>query len=172
MRAMSAAAQPSNVGGARASAVRDAVEALAGQALHPAELLREVERRIAAVVPYDSGAWWTVDPESLLATELGETDQPFCSSTVFSSADFDVFDRLDRSGRDAHGRAGRAARAVAQRRRDLGDGAVRARARSPRVHTDRGELPRPASRATSAPASASTSPRSPGSPATRSFPAC
>jgi DNA-binding CsgD family transcriptional regulator len=90
-----------NVGGSRASAVREAVEALAGQALHPAELLREVERRIAAVVPYDNGAWWTVDPESLLATELGDTDQQFCSSTVFSSSDFDVFDRLDRSGRDA-----------------------------------------------------------------------
>jgi DNA-binding CsgD family transcriptional regulator len=89
------------VGGSRASAVRESVEALAGQALHPAQLLDEVQRRIAAVVPYDSGAWWTVDPESLLATELGETDQRFCSSTVCSSADFDVFDRLDRSSRDA-----------------------------------------------------------------------
>jgi DNA-binding CsgD family transcriptional regulator len=104
MPAMSVAARASNVGGARASAVRDAVEALAGQALHPAELLHEVQRRIAAVVPYDSGAWWTVDPESLLATELGESDQRFGSNTVFSSEDFDVFDHLDRSGRDARAR--------------------------------------------------------------------
>jgi DNA-binding CsgD family transcriptional regulator len=128
MREMSVAAQPRNVGGARASAVRDAIEALAGQALHPAELLREVERRIAAIVPYDSGAWWTVDPESLLATELGETDQRFCSSTVVSSADFDVFDCLDRSGRDARAepaalyvlsRSGDATWAIARFQREL-----------------------------------------------------
>ncbi len=101
MRDMTVGAQAGNVGGARASAVRDAVEALAAQALHPAELLREVEGRIRAVVPYDSGGWWTVDPESLLPTELGETDQRFCSSTAYSPADFDVFERLDRSGREA-----------------------------------------------------------------------
>jgi DNA-binding CsgD family transcriptional regulator len=98
---MSVGAQPGNVGGARASAVRDAVEALAGQALHPAELLNEVEQRIRAVVPYDSGAWWTVDPESLLATELGETGRQSRPNVVCSSQEFDVFDRLDGSGREA-----------------------------------------------------------------------
>jgi len=94
-------AQPSrSVGGSRALAARDAIAALSAQALHPAELLHEAEGRVQAVVPYDIGAWWTVDPESLLATDLGESDRRFPAEAVVSSVDFDVFDSLDRDGRE------------------------------------------------------------------------
>ncbi|MDX6474551.1 MAG: hypothetical protein QOH95_62, partial [Gaiellaceae bacterium] len=98
---MSLAARPSGVGGSRASAVRDAVAALSEQGLDPTALLGEAEARIRAVVPYDAGAWWTVDPETLLPTHLGGSINTPYPDESFSSADYDVFDRLDRSGLDA-----------------------------------------------------------------------
>jgi DNA-binding CsgD family transcriptional regulator len=98
---MSPAVRPHGVGGSRASAVRDAVAALSEQALDPADLLHQAEARIRAVVPYDAGAWWTVDPETLLPTHLGgRTDRPDPGET-FASTDYDVFEGLDRSGLDA-----------------------------------------------------------------------
>jgi DNA-binding CsgD family transcriptional regulator len=98
---MRLAARPGGVGGSRASAVRDAVVALSEQALDPADLLHAVEARVRAVVPYDAGAWWTVDPETLLPTHLGgSADRPYPTET-FSSIDYDLFDHLDRSGLDA-----------------------------------------------------------------------
>ncbi len=55
-----------SVAGTRASAARDAIAALSEHGLDPAELLHEVESRIRSIVPCDTGAWWTTDPETLL----------------------------------------------------------------------------------------------------------
>jgi DNA-binding CsgD family transcriptional regulator len=98
---MGVAARAGGVGSTRASAVRDAVVALSEQALDPADLLHEVEARVRAVVPYDAGTWWTVDPETLLTTELGCGAGRADPAEAFTSADYDVFDRLDRGGLDA-----------------------------------------------------------------------
>jgi DNA-binding CsgD family transcriptional regulator len=96
---MSLSARPGQVGSSRASAVRDAVAALSRLALDPTELLHEADQRIRTVVPCDTAAWWTVDPETLLATDLGESG-PGPEGEVFSPADFVAFDRLDRDGHD------------------------------------------------------------------------
>ncbi|MGH2940135.1 MAG: hypothetical protein ACRDPE_18660 [Solirubrobacterales bacterium] len=50
--------------------MKDAVAALSGLSLDPAELLHEADQRIRTVLPWES-CWWTVDPETMLATELG-----------------------------------------------------------------------------------------------------
>jgi DNA-binding CsgD family transcriptional regulator len=89
------------VTGTRASAAREAVAALCEHGLDPAELLREVESRMRPIVPHDTGAWWTTDPETLLPTVLGANEPPSHSGPLFSPADYDVFDRLDRASRDA-----------------------------------------------------------------------
>jgi DNA-binding CsgD family transcriptional regulator len=98
---MGLAARAGGVGGSRAAAVRDAVAALSEQALDPADLLRAAETRVRAVVPYDAGAWWTVDPETLLPTQLGGSAVESGLAEAFASADYDVYDQLDRSGLDA-----------------------------------------------------------------------
>jgi DNA-binding CsgD family transcriptional regulator len=95
---MSLSARPGQVGGSRASAVRDAVAALSKLSLDPTELLHEADQRIRTVVPCDAASWWTVDPETLLTTDLGESGPG--KKEVFSPADFEAFDRLDRDGRD------------------------------------------------------------------------
>lgn len=87
--------------GARASAVKDAVAALSGLSLDPAELVHEADQRIRTVVPCESSSWWTVDPETMLATELGKSGTRSRAGEVFSAEDFDAFDRLDREGREA-----------------------------------------------------------------------
>src|SRR5581483_10670434 len=46
----------------------EAIHRLATSGLTQLELLEEVARRVRAVVPYDSGAWMTVDPATLLHT--------------------------------------------------------------------------------------------------------
>lgn len=89
------------VAGTRASAARDAVAALSEQGLDPAELLQEVEARMRPIVPHDTGAWWTTDPETLLPTVLGVSEPPSYAGDLFSPADYDVFDRLDQTSRDA-----------------------------------------------------------------------
>jgi DNA-binding CsgD family transcriptional regulator len=89
------------VSGTRASATRDAVAALCEQGLDPAELLQEVESRLHPIVPHDTGAWWTTDPETLLPTVVGVSEPPSYSGELFSPADYDVFERLDRTSRDA-----------------------------------------------------------------------
>jgi DNA-binding CsgD family transcriptional regulator len=101
MSSMRLAARPGGVGSSRASAVRDAVVALSQQALDPADLVHEVEGRVRAVVPYDAGAWWTVDPETLLPTQLGGGANRPDPPDIFSGADYDIFDDLDRSALDA-----------------------------------------------------------------------
>jgi DNA-binding CsgD family transcriptional regulator len=98
---MRTARRARGVGGSQASAVRDVVVALSEQALDPAELLDEVEGRIRKVVPYDTGAWWTVDPETLLPTQFGGSTARAQPAETFSGVDYDVFERLDRRGLDA-----------------------------------------------------------------------
>lgn len=88
------------VAGTRATATRDAIAALSEHGLDPAELLHEVEYRMRAIVPYDTGAWWTTDPETLLPTVLGVSEPPSYSGDLFSPADYDVFNRLDQTSRD------------------------------------------------------------------------
>src|SRR5271167_700157 len=88
------------VAGTRASATRDAIAALSEHGLDPAELLHEVEHRMRPVVPYDTGAWWTTDPETLLPTVFGVSEPPSRSGDVFSPADYGVFSRLDQTSRD------------------------------------------------------------------------
>jgi DNA-binding CsgD family transcriptional regulator len=97
---MAFSARPGQVGDSRASAVRDAVAALSKLSLDPAELLREANQRISTVVPCEAASWWTVDPETLLATDLGETSPGSENAEVFSPVDFEAFDRLDRDGHD------------------------------------------------------------------------
>jgi DNA-binding CsgD family transcriptional regulator len=77
------------------------VAALSGLSLNPAELLHEADQRIRTVVPCETARWWTVDPETMLATDLGEPDPRLRSEEVISAADFDAFDRLDRDGRES-----------------------------------------------------------------------
>jgi DNA-binding CsgD family transcriptional regulator len=81
--------------------VSDAVVALSGLSLDPAELLHEADQRIRTVVPCEATRWWTVDPETMLATDLGESEPRLRGEEVFSAADFDAFDRLEREGRDS-----------------------------------------------------------------------
>ncbi|HEX4306144.1 MAG TPA: helix-turn-helix transcriptional regulator [Solirubrobacterales bacterium] len=81
--------------------MKDAVAALSGLSLDPAELLREADQRIQTVVPCESSRWWTVDPETMLATDLGESGPRAREEEVFSGEDFDAFDRLDREGRES-----------------------------------------------------------------------
>jgi DNA-binding CsgD family transcriptional regulator len=88
------------VAGTRASAASDAIAALSEHGLDPAELLQEVESRMRPIVPYETGAWWTTDPETLLPTVLGLSEPPSFSGALFSPADYDVFDRLDQASRD------------------------------------------------------------------------
>ncbi len=88
------------VAGTRASAASDAIAALSEHGLDPAELLREVESRMRTIVPYEAGAWWTIDPETLLPTVLGLSEPPSFSGDLFSPADYDIFDRLDQTSRD------------------------------------------------------------------------
>jgi DNA-binding CsgD family transcriptional regulator len=88
------------VAGTRASAARDAIAALCEHGLDPAELLQEVESRMRPIVPHDTGAWWTTDPETLLPTVLGVSEPPSYSEALFSPEDYDVFDGLDRASRD------------------------------------------------------------------------
>ncbi len=54
--------------GTKATAAREALEALAADPPPLPEYLEEVADRFARVVPYDSGAFMTVDPGSLLPT--------------------------------------------------------------------------------------------------------
>jgi DNA-binding CsgD family transcriptional regulator len=128
---MRVAARASGVGGSRASAVRDAVIALSEQALDPADMLHQIEARVRAVVPYDAGAWWTVDPETLLPTQVGGGANRPDPAETFTCLDYDVFDQLDRSGLDAVAgedalhvlaRSGNATWAAARFARDIGAG--------------------------------------------------
>lgn len=47
---------------------RDGIAALCASGLGTLELLGEVARRVATVMPYDSGAWMSLDPVTLLPT--------------------------------------------------------------------------------------------------------
>jgi DNA-binding CsgD family transcriptional regulator len=89
------------VTGTRASAARDAIAALCEHALDPADLLAELETRLRPIVPYDSGGWWTIDPETLLPTVLGASEPHSFSGELFSPEDYDAFDGSDRAGRDS-----------------------------------------------------------------------
>jgi DNA-binding CsgD family transcriptional regulator len=77
------------------------VVALSGLSLDPTELLHEADQRIRTVVPCDASTWWTVDPETMLPTDLGESGPDLRGDEVISTADFDTFDRLDRDGRES-----------------------------------------------------------------------
>ena len=89
------------IGGTRASAAREAVAALCEHGIDPAELLAEVETLLRPIVPYDTGGWWTIDPETLLPTVFGASEPPSFSGALFSAEDYDVFDRLDGASRDS-----------------------------------------------------------------------
>jgi DNA-binding CsgD family transcriptional regulator len=54
--------------GTRALLARDAITAACASGLTTLELLREVAERVATVVPYDSGAWMSLDPVTLAPT--------------------------------------------------------------------------------------------------------
>jgi DNA-binding CsgD family transcriptional regulator len=56
--------------GSRARSVRRGITDLLAQEPPARELLDEVEARLRRVIPFDSGGWWTTDPETLLPTEL------------------------------------------------------------------------------------------------------
>ena len=56
--------------GTRATAAREAIVALCADPPSAPELLEEVADRVRAVVPYDSGAWMTSDPDTLLPTSI------------------------------------------------------------------------------------------------------
>lgn len=58
----------------RARSVRRGITDLVSQAPPARELLDEVEARLRRVIPFDSGGWWTTDPETLLPTELWSFD--------------------------------------------------------------------------------------------------
>ncbi|GAA2577090.1 hypothetical protein GCM10010435_61560 [Winogradskya consettensis] len=60
--------------GFRARAVRRAISDLAAEEPPARELLDEVETRLRQVIRFDTGAWWTSDPETLLPTESGNFD--------------------------------------------------------------------------------------------------
>lgn len=59
---------PVDLAGTRATAVREAVAALAADARDPLELLAEASERMREVVPFEGGAWLTCDPETILPT--------------------------------------------------------------------------------------------------------
>ena len=49
-----------------AALAREAVRKLIGGGLDPDEFLHEVSARVRRVVPHDSSAWMTLDPDTLL----------------------------------------------------------------------------------------------------------
>jgi len=55
-------------------ATRRAISELVAQEPTSRELLDEVELRLRRVIPFDTGGWWTSDPETLLPTELWNFD--------------------------------------------------------------------------------------------------
>lgn len=65
---------PLSLDDARARSARRGITELVAQAPPARELLDEVEVRLRRVVPFDSGGWWTTDPETLLPTELWNFD--------------------------------------------------------------------------------------------------
>jgi DNA-binding CsgD family transcriptional regulator len=60
----------SSVLGTRAISAQEAIASLAGSVRDPLELLDEVRKRIARVVPNAGGAWMLTDPQTLLPVSL------------------------------------------------------------------------------------------------------
>jgi DNA-binding CsgD family transcriptional regulator len=54
----------------RATAAREAIAELCASPPEAAELVREVAERLRRVVPYDTGAWMTTDPETTVPTGM------------------------------------------------------------------------------------------------------
>ena len=95
--------------GARASAVRETIAGLCENPASAAELIEEVADRVRSVVPYDTGAWMTTDPDTLLPSAILPMDsnpalhRQFSEVELQGHADINSFDELRRSGRTAAG---------------------------------------------------------------------
>jgi DNA-binding CsgD family transcriptional regulator len=68
------APSPFSTHDAKSLATRRAISELVAQGPASRELLDEVELRLRRVIPFDTGGWWTSDPETLLPTELWNFD--------------------------------------------------------------------------------------------------
>ena len=70
--------------GTGALVARDAIAAACASGLSTLELLREVAGRVGAVMPYDSGAWMSLDPVTMLPTgsHLVGTDSPEATAAL------------------------------------------------------------------------------------------
>lgn len=56
--------------GTKAATAHDAIAALCADPPSAPELVEEVAARVRRVVPFDSGAWMTSDPDTLLPTSI------------------------------------------------------------------------------------------------------
>src|SRR5581483_11607607 len=59
--------------GAKAAAVRETIAELCAEPPEASELIEEVADRVRRVVTYDTGAWMTTDPETMLPTSMSKS---------------------------------------------------------------------------------------------------
>lgn len=92
-----------DLAGTRATRVRASVAALAADARDPLELLAEAAERVRTVVPFESAAWMTCDPETVMPTgsvafeETTDLAEAFLRNELLE-ADLNKFADLHRRG--------------------------------------------------------------------------
>lgn len=73
--------------GAKADAAHATIAALCADPPPAPELVAEVAERVRRVVPYDSGAWMTSDPETLLPTSIVKRGEDEARGRAFTHAE-------------------------------------------------------------------------------------
>ena len=122
---------PVDLAGTRATAIREAVAAIAASASDPLELLAESAERVRQVVPFEGGAWMTCDPETVLPTgsvtfdTAPGLDEEFLRNELFEP-DLNKFADLVRRGR------------LAASLSEVTDGQLELSPRVTRIHHPRG----------------------------------
>jgi DNA-binding CsgD family transcriptional regulator len=90
--------------GTRATAVRETIADLCEAPPETGELVREVAERLRRVVPFDTGAWMTTDPETLVPTDMYGIDTTLELSVALREdemrgEDVNSFGEMHRRGR-------------------------------------------------------------------------
>jgi DNA-binding CsgD family transcriptional regulator len=89
--------------GTRATAVRETIADLCENPPETTELVREVAERLRRVVPYETGAWMTTDPETIVPTAMVGVDTTLELGLAFrddeiAGSDVNSFGQMLRSG--------------------------------------------------------------------------